>query len=326
MSTFSGWWNSFKKNPQPKQITWVCGDEPVLVDEVVSLIRQAVNPDPINFMYLDADEHSPRTIWNELRQLPFGTDGKRFTIVTNASKLLTPLFTQYVKDRASFPRNYVVFVSDDPMLKRVETERGRGELAPELTFLKTRGSMIECRAFTSATAKYAVEWVKEKADIQGRVAVHLLNRATGDLRLVRDTLAKVSLFPGEVGISVVNDMLDARPDDTFLGALFSINRPDALAALKELPRDQYSKTLGLVDARLELAGLVHDLLVERKNPGEIARAAGNKSFLVPEMLPVAKHYDKARRLRIRQLLATIDGHAAESGIPDGSMEALVALW
>lgn len=323
MSTFSQWWLSFKKSETPRQITWVCGTEPILVDEVVDLITKAVGPDEINHVYLDARETTERQIWNELRQLPFGPTASRLTIVKGAEKLKNDaLFIQYIKDRAVLPRNYVIFISDEKSARR--TEDGKALWEP-LEYLKNRGTTIECRAFTSATAKHAVTWVKEKADIRGRVAEYLLNRATGDLRLVRDTVAKLSVFPGEISLRVVSEMFEEKPSDTFLGALFALDRKTAMHAISEIPRNEYSKTLGLVDARLELAGQVHDMLIQHKTHGEIARAAGNKGFLVPEMLPVAKHYDKKRRMRIRNYLATVDNFSYY-GVPDGALEALVILW
>ena len=327
MRTFSQWWKSFSTNKVVKQITWVCGDEPVLVDEVVNLITSSVHTDDLNYSVIDASELSPRAVWNELLQLPFGTQGARTSVVLHADGLLdTPQFESYVRSRGKFPRNYVIFVADSAALPREEVARGRGELVKPLLFLKTRGTLIECRAFTASSAKWAVEWVKSKGNIRGQVAVHLLNRATGDLRLVRDTLAKLELFPGEITIGVVNEILEDRPDDAFLDALFGLDKKTALAALKELPRDQHTRALGLVDARLELAGLVHDMLVERKSPGEIARAAGNKSFLVPDILPFAKYYDKKRRLRIRSVLAVLDEYTVDYSLPDGAMHALVASW
>jgi len=323
LSTFSQWWLSFKKNPVAKQITWVCGSEPVLVDEVVDLLKGAITVDPINLVYLDARDDSPRHIWNELRQYPFGNNATRLTIVRGAEELpLDENFTQYVKDRSALPRNYVIFISTEDQLRKKEETRS---LADALDYLKGRGSVIECRPFTVSTAKHAVTWVKEKADLRGRVAEYVLNRATGDLRLVRDTLNKLSVIDGEVSMRLVDEMFEARPDDTFLGALFALDRKTALASLREMPKSEYSRTIGLVDARLDLAGLVHDLMIEQKTSGEIARAAGNKGFLVPDMLPHAKHYDKKRRLRIRKYLATVDGYS-EYGVPDGALEGLVAIW
>ena len=300
----------------------MCGSEVVLVDEVVDLIRTSMKTDSVNMCFLDVRDTTERNVWNELRQLPFGMDVNRVTIVRGAENIKdTESFVQYIKDRGALPRNYVVFVSAEPTIRKDE----KNETWSPLDYLKTRGAVVECKPFTAATAKHAVTWVMQKAEIRGSVAEHMLNRATGDLRLVRDTINKLKVFPGEITLRVVSDMFEERPGDTFLGALFSLDRKTALKALKEVPRDDYSKTLGLVDARLDLAGLVHDLLIEHKSSGEIAKIAGNKGFLVPDMLPVAKHYDKRRRLRIRKFLATVDEYS-NTGIPDGALEALIALW
>jgi DNA polymerase III delta subunit len=324
MSTFSQWWLSFKKSGQAKQITWLCGNEPVLVDEVVDLLKGVIPADAVNTVHLDAREQTPRYIWNELRQYPFGQDATRLTIVYGAEDLpLDEDFIQYIKDRGALPRNYVIFVSSEDQLRKKE-DNARS-VVDALEYLKGRGAVIECRPFTASTAKHAVTWVKEKAELRGRVAEYILNRATGDLRLVRDTLNKLKVIKGDVSLRLIDEMFEAQPDDTFLGALFALDRKTALAVLQEMPRSEYSRTIGLVDARLDLAGLVHDMLIQQKSSGEIAKAAGNKGFLVPDMLPVAKHYDKKRRLRIRKYLATVDSYS-QYGVPEGALEALVAIW
>lgn len=293
------------------------------MDEVTDLLKNAVGADDINLVYLDLYSVTERFMWNELRQLPFGTVSSRLTIVRGAEKLKNDaLFVQYIKDRGALPRNYVIFVSSEEGIRKTEDKKNVWE---PLEYLKTRGSLVECKPFTSSTAKHAVTWVKEKANVHGRVAEYLLNRATGDLRLVRDTVEKLKNFPGDITVKVVGEMFEEKPADSFLGALFSMDKKTAIHAITEIPRSEYSKTLGLVDARLELAGLVHDLLIQGKSRGEIAKAAGNKGFLVPDILPVAKHYDKKRRSRIRTFLSSVDTFS-DYGVPDGALEALVVLW
>lgn len=291
------------------------------MDEIIDSIKSNIQTDQINTIYLNVPEEGERYIWNELRQHPFGTQAYRLSIVRGAEKILSSeQFQQYIKDRGTLPRNYVIFVSSEEFLRKED-----GRTWEPLELLKTRGSMIECRPFTSATAKHAVTWVRTKADIRGRVAEHLLNRATGDLRLVRDTLNKLKSFPGEVTLKVIDEMFEARPDDDFISALFALDRKTASAALKEIPASEYGRTLGLVDARLDIAGMIHDLQIQKKTPGEIAKMAGKKGFLVPELLPVAKHYNKKRRLKIRKYLAMVDGYA-EFGYPEGALEGLTAIW
>ncbi len=48
MTLFHRWRIGLKTKPEPKQITWVCGDEKVLVEEVVAHIRSYLEPSPWN--------------------------------------------------------------------------------------------------------------------------------------------------------------------------------------------------------------------------------------------------------------------------------------
>lgn len=326
MVSFSQWYLGFKKEPKVKPVTWLYGSEDILIQDVADRIKNFVNPDPWNMVFLDAAEDSERRVWSELRQLPMGIGKERLAVVWNADKLTPDRVIEYIEDRRYFPANRVVFVSREADVPKVRDEDDRRDIpAPHIEEIRKRGQLIQCRPFTEATAKHAVNWVMESARINSVNAAHLLNRANGDLRLVRDVIAKLKVFPTDVTLATINSMLAERPKDTFINALFAMDRKTALKALNELPRSEWSRTLGLLDARLELAGYVHDQQVEHKSPGEIARGAGNKSFLVPDMLAVAKYYDIKRRQRIRGLLSIIDEYT-DTGIPNGAFETLVAFW
>lgn len=254
--------------------------------------------------------------------MPFGLQATKLTVVRGAEALTRKEdFLQYIRDRGTLSRNYVIFISTEAGLRRDE----EGATWEPLVFLKGKGSLVECRPFTASTAKHAVSWASERANIQIRVSEHLLNRANGDMRVVRDTLDKLSAFPGEASLRDVDEMFEEIAAQDMLDAIFAMDKKSALAALQDLPTSEYSRMIGLIDARLELAGHVHDLRVSGKNSGEIARSAGNKAFLVPRMLPVAKYYDKGRRLRIRKYLALLDEYS-EWGVPDGALEGLISIW
>ena len=332
ISSFSQWRLAFKKDKTVKHITWVCGSERILVEEIVQNIRGNLNPDPWNFVTLFAGDESERTIWSEVWQLPMGHGGYRLTVVRNAEKLKKDEFFEVlIRDRLSHPNNYVVFVSNEEELSRIapgegeKLVRGKGELIPRLAGMKGKGHTIECKPFTDITAKHAVVWVQEKAKIKPVVAAHLLNRSDGDLRIVRDVCNKLSVFPGEITLTVINDMLAQRPRDSFVDALMALDKKTALMALRELPRSEWSRTIGLLDSRLELAGMVHDMQIDHKSPGEIAKAAGTRSFLIKDVLPVSKHYDSKRRLKIREVLSLVDEYRT-TGYPEGSMSVLVNFW
>lgn len=331
MASFSQWRKSLDKHPEPRQITWVCGSERVLVDDVVESVVERLGPEPWNYVPLSAGDDSERAIWAEASQHPMG-DSPRVVVVRN-SELLEDWdrFQDWIKYRALNPRTYLILVSNEERIQRAELtqdqkRRGeRAEVAPHLAAIGTKGHIIECRPYTTATARYSIDWVQSKVRMRDGIAQHLLTRANFDLRRVRDVCRKLAVFPNEITISVINALLAESPRDSFSDALFSLDKKTALLALDEVPLDDYGRTLGLLDSRLDLAGLVHDMQVEHHSPSEITRAAGSQSFLVKDLIPVSRYYDSKRRLAIRKVLAIAD-EAYHQGHTSGVMEAVVAFW
>jgi hypothetical protein len=331
MSSFSQWRKSLVKNPDPRQITWLCGNERVLIDDVVHDIRSKLAPEPWNYRSLVVGEDSERTIWNEADQHPMG-QSPRLLVIRNAEALKDwDRFIDWIKNRSHNPKTFLILVSNEERIPRTELtpeQRRHGEKAevlPHIAAIGTKGHVIECRPYTNATAKYAVQWVQSKVRMREGVAAHLLNRADGDLRLVRDVCTKLSVFPGEITISTISGMLIERPRDSFSDALLAMDKKTALLALKDLQPSEYSLTLGYLDSRLDLAGTIHDMQVEHRPQTEIVRAVGSQGFLVKDIILIAKHYDAKRRLTIRKMLALAD-EALRYGSSDGVMEAIVAFW
>lgn len=330
MATFHQWRKSLKPNVLPRQITYVCGEEKVLIDEVVDHIRGALHLQPWNYVSLRAGDDSERAIWAELEQFPL--DGApRLVVVRDAEKLSDlERFTDWVKHRTSNPRTYLVMVSNEPRIPKTsptEEQRKKGarpEVVPHLQ-LGIRAHIIECRPFTNATAKYSITWVQSHVKMPETVARHLMERSNFELRLVRDICLKLSVFEGTPSIPVVNELLTERPRDSFTDALFALDRKGALLALREIEPGDYGQIIGGLDARLDLVGMIHDMQTEYHSPYEITKAAGKQAWLVKDLIPVAKHYDTKRRHSIRQLLATIDA-VNRQGIATGTMEALTLFW
>jgi len=327
MSTFSQWWSGFRKSPEAKQVTWLCGTEAVLIEDVIANLKWAVQPEPWNYAPLVLGEATEREIWAEVAQLPVGTS-KRLVVIRGAEKLKqTDRIIDFIRTRTLNSKTFVIFVSNEERARRTEPtkEQPKGELVDFLQAFSGKGQIIECRPFTQATAKVAVEWVHNKVTMREGLAAYLLNRTAGDLRLVRDVCRKLALFPGEPTRTAINEMLAERPRDNFVDALVALDKKTALLALERLPVGDYSRTIGQLDSQLDFAGMVHDMLVEHRSPTEIARAAGNKNFLVQDIIPKAKHYDSKRRLEIRKMLATAD-ETIRGGESIGVMESLVAWW
>lgn len=326
MSSFSQYWSSYQKSGTVKQFTWVCGTERVLVEEIVQTVRQTINPSPWNFSQFVVGEDSERAIWADMGQYPIDS-GRRLLIIRNAEALKSfdPL-VEFIAHRTLNPRTYVLLVSGEERLTRVPSgEDGKFQYAPHLAAFGAKGNIVECRPFTQDTAKHAVAWVVSKTGMREGVAGHLLERANGDLRLVRDTCEKLSVLDSQLSLGVINSMLAERPRDTFSNSLMALDKKTALLALSRLPESEYSRTLGLLESRLDLAHMVHTMLIQQKSASEIGRAAGEKRFLVPDLLPIGKHYDAARCQAIRRALATAD-EALRAGARQGVLEVVVSLW
>ena len=332
MTLFHRWRTGLAKNEAPKQITWVCGEEKVLIEQVVSQIQKYLDPMPWNHTRLDAREATPRAIAAELYQHPMG-GGPRLVVVRHAEVITDwAFFMDWVPKRSLIPKTYVVFVSDEDGVPKIEPtvqERRQGVKAhpPEhIELLQKRGTLIECRPFTSATAKYSPAWVQSMMPMREPVARHLMERSNFQVRLVRDTCMKLrAAGVTEVTIQHVNQLLAEQPRDTFVDALLARDHKTAYAALRTIPESEYGKLIGLLDARLDLTGLVHDMMIEHAKAGDIARAAGAQAWLVPEIIPVAKHYNSKRRLEIRQVLALAD-NAYRSGQTTGLLDVIVSFW
>jgi len=331
MATFSVWITGVKKNPEPRQITWVCGPEIVLVEEVVNHVSEFLAPEPWNRVSLVAGEDSERSIWAALDQHPMDTS-PRLVVVRHVEKIHEwDRFVQWVKDRSRNPRTYVVMVSSEATVPKTEPtpeERRHGtrpEPLPHIACIGTKGHVVECKPFTSATALRSVEWVRSKAPMRDGIARHLLTRSNWDLRLVRDTCLKLAVFPGEITISVINAMMAEQPRDSFTDALLALDRKTALLAAETIPRDEIGRIIGLLDAKLDKAGMIHDMQSDHRSPGDMAKALGPQAFLLTELIKVSKHYDAKRRLSIRKTLAVAD-EAYRSGQTTGLLEVVVAFW
>lgn len=332
MTLFHRWRTGLTKTPAPKQITWVCGDEKVLVEQVLAHVTDYLRPSPWNTTRIDARETSHRQIKAELYQHPMGS-GERVVVVRHAEVIEDwDFLIEWLPKRGLNPKTYVVLISDDGALPKIEPtpeERRAGGKAhpPEhLELIQKRGAVIECRPFTSATAKYAPAWVQSMMPMREPVARHLMERANFQVRLVRDTCVKLRMAGvSEVTITHVNQLLAEQPRDSFQDALLARDHKTAFLALRTIPEDEYGKIIGLLDSRLDLTGLVHDMMVEHSKPGDIARAAGPQAWLVPEIMPVAKHYASKRRLEIRRVLAMADV-AWRAGMRRGLLDVVVAFW
>lgn len=329
MSTFSQWWASYAAEKPAKQITWVCGPEHILVDFVVDATTERIGPSESNVAIVNPLWHSEREVWAALYQTPLDPLTPKVTIVRGAERIKNwQPFHQWLAVKRHSPKSFVILVSNDATVPRLEPEEkyGKGEPVPHVAaIIAARGHVIECKQFTQATAKRAVEWVQSLVPMRAATAGHLLNRANGDLRLVRDTAKKLAVLQEDVTVTAINLMLSEEPRDTFADALLLLDKKTALLAAEDIPFDEYSRTIGQLESSLTFAHRLFLLQAQNKSQGDIARLMGNRAFLVKEFLPVAKHYDEKNVQRNRKVLIVAD-EVVRVGRPEGVLEAIVANW
>lgn len=331
MATFSMWFTGTKKTPAPRQITWVCGPEVVLVEDIVSYIVGYLAPEPWNLATLVAGEDSEREIWAALDQHPMGSS-PRVVVLRHVERIQSwERFIQWVKDRGRNPRTYLVLVSSEESVPKEELtaqqrrEHVRPGPLPHIAAIGTKGHVVECKPFTPATALKSVEWVVSKAPMRDVVARYLLTRTNWNLRMVRDTCLKAAVFPGEVTAAVITALVSEQPRDTLADALMALDRKTALLAAEEMDPNDLGRLIGLLDSKLDTVGTVHDMMLEHRSLGEMAKALGPQAFLLNDLMKVSKHYDTARRHKIRKVLAIAD-EAHRSGATTGVIEAVISLW
>jgi len=304
----------------------VCGLETVLVDEVVSTIEKDFPVSDWNKQKFVVGVTEDIEIWEGL----FATaidGGNMLTVVYEFEDITNKELLSSLLEKKS-KTHKVVLVSREPRIEKVP-EKVEDEtvflLPMHLREFEKKGKIIECHSFTQSNAKTAVAWIKTKIDAYDGAVVHLLNESNNNLRLVRDVVQKLNWMNEKASIRNVSILLNEEPSESFSDALLALDKKTAMLALNRVDESDYLQLIGQLDSQVELAGKIHDLLVQHKSIPDIMRTLKSQAFLVPQLSKTAKHYSRSRRLLIRNLLAETD-RRIRRGSSEGVLESLVVLW
>lgn len=316
MGTFTAWRHAADRG-ELRRVTWVCGEQRVLVEEVVDTVRLLVSPGPLDYAALTAGEVTEQEIWAAASLFPVG--GRRLVLIRDAHRLRNfgPLMT-WLTHLRELRDVYLMFVSADADLPHT----GTGRAAQPTDYIEAirppRGHLVRCSALNPADA---VMWLQRKATLDDDTATHLLARTGGDLTAAGAVAAKLALFDGQPSARAI-DTLVARAPHEFTDALIFDRKPDALHAITAVPAKDYPRITGQLDSRLDLLAALWRATRAGLRSREIH---GLPQFLVHRYLPAAKLYDPDRLHRARTALAVVDD-AVRRGITTGALEALTALW
>lgn len=326
MASFPDWWVKYR-GQAPKQYTYVCGEEPVLVEAVSQHIIKQLNPTPNNLLGLRAGVTPEADIWTLLEHLAIDPTSAKLVVVRDAEKLTDwHRLEEIVKYRRYAPQNHAVFLSNEKRLPQVEDEEGVKSLAPHVAALRKSGQhIVQCIPFTQATAKTAVEWVQSMIPVKPNVAGHLLNRAAGDLKLVRDACMKLDALQVDVTISMVNKLMPQMPGDNFVDSLLKLEKTEALRWAPQMFTRDIPRVLGQLDSQLSFLQDLNRMQSNQMGYGDMMREMRAKAFLVREFLPAARHYDEKSVARRRGMLAGLDSQLRK-GWPEALLEAIVLNW
>ena len=326
-----GRWNATRR------VTWVCGEERVLVEEVVDHVRDFVAADAVDYVSLVAGVAGDRDIWAAANQYPVDPSARRLVLVRSAQwvKRWAPL-QAWLADVRSMPQTYLLFVSDDEDFPHKEVD-GKQELSPPCSWLRdsSSASIVKCGPLAATVPMQhgrptrpgpsdAVAWLQTHATMEDKTAEYLLTRVGGNLAAARNVAKKAALFDGVVSEQIIDVLCREAPAEDFVMRLITLDKQRAIEAGGFVPPNDYLRVIGEVDNRLQIAGQVYDMLRQRKTMRDAA-SSGLPPFVLRQVWDSARHYDEQKQKKCRQTLAFVD-EQVRAGNRTGALAALVAMW
>ena len=292
-----------------KRVYYVCGVETVLVEDILTTLRQAVNPSPLEYVSLEGEDEG---VWDALNQYPLdGTD--RLVVVRGVETLSNwaPLF-DWLESRR-LPGTVAVFVSGE---EAVDTK------LPHIEAIRKRGRYVRCSPLKEDDA---VALLSGDGSIERGAARKMLRLVGWDLAEAMNAMRKFSYFRGTADERVVAALVPPNPSRDFVNELMSLRKRNALEALRRLEASEYSMVIGGLDLRMDLAYRINRMLAKHEDPKTLVSNGRVSQYVYREVEQYALHYGKERVLGCLQALTFADG-ALREGASVGVMEAMVALW
>lgn len=311
-------WRALADKGEVKRVTWVCGSERVLVEELVDHVRSTLAVSDLDYACLVAGSTKDRDIWAAANQYPTDPTAPRLVVIREAQliKRWAGLFS-WLDESRLLPTVHLLFVSSEADLDTELEHQAR---------IRDRGRVIRCAPLEQEAA---IAWVCRQAPVLDKLAAaYLLTRTGGDLGRARSVCQKLALFPQleSVTDATIDTLCSVSPASEFVDALLLLNRPAAFEALEAMTPDTYARGIGLLDSRLDLLERLHFAVKRKMGMREIAGMRGVPVFLARKYIGVAKHYDPASIRHRRQLLSVVDSAVFGATPQPASMEALISLW
>lgn len=323
MATYEQWQAAAAKG-NVKRVTWVCGPELVLVQEVKSTFFAAArngSPALCHGLVFTAGEDAEEDIWDACYSYPF--TGERNLVLVREAQRLEHMDRVIALSARELRDVWVLFVSsEDGYDRKLPKEEGGGRKmfpGPAAVQELSCGQLVKC----VISEKDKLAWFKRNVPgIQESAAVAVLEKTGHSMTLLADVAAKAAASRWPISEAALLMLVDERLSaSSFEDDLIRHRKRDALSHLP--PPEDWGRLFALLSSRLDVLALLH------AHQGETAREL-EMSVRVPRMFvaayrQVASQYPPSRVRSCRQVLATLDvawRHGARTGLG----EALVAQW
>lgn len=317
-------WRAAADRGEIRRVTWVCGGERVLVEEIVDTIRTTLKPEDMDYLSFYAGETPDKEIWAAANQYPFTNGTNYLVLVRGADRIQDwkPL-EGWLENTRYLRFNHLLFVSNESDFPYELVDGKKAGFKPHIEALAAKRTrlahLVRCGM---PNEKDAVAWVRSRAPLDEEMAQYLLTRVGGNLGVAANVCSKLAMFTARIGPGAINALCAEAPSDDFVDSLLASKKRQALLAAKAASVSDYRRIIGLLDSRLDLLTQLNKALRANLKAREIQ---GISPFLVRQYLSIAKDYNVKRSAQLRRVLAVIDD-AVTSGARDGVLEALVALW
>jgi len=312
VGTYSQWRTAVDKGDL-RRVVWICGDQHVLVEEVIDTIREHVNAGELDYTSLSCVDTADRDIWAAAMQYPLTPGASRLLLVRDAEKLgnWEPL-TEWMDHSRQLPGSHLVFVSnetnvpDKPYIEALQSRRRIGQV-------------VRC---SQPSPEDAIAWVRRRSRLDQEMAFHLLRRVGGNIAVAASVCTKLTAFDGTAGPATIDALCDQEPGQSFVDALIAGDKPEALLAVPRMTDREQGAAITLLSARLDILGA---LWRSSRHAQSVRDLRGVPVFLAKKYRHLARDYDPNRCVYARRVVAVVD-EAYRSGARVGVLEALVALW
>jgi DNA polymerase III delta subunit len=302
-----------------RRVTWVAGDQPVLIEEVIDTTKRLLAPADGDYISLSHSPTFDRDVWAEANQYSLNPGANRMILIRDAHKLTRwQQLDLWLSRTRALPGVYLVFVSGEPDLPYANASKRT--LKPHVEKLRApRGYLVRC---TMPAEADAIAWIRSRSRLDEETARHLLTRTGGNLAACAAVTSKLSLFSTAAGTAVIDALSKETPAADFTDNLIALNKRQALLALDRTSTEDHLRMIALLDSRLDLLAKLHRIQAAGQSWRE---ASGINPYLQRQYLPYARHYDPTACSHRRRILTLVDD-VLRTGARVGVLESLVALW